>query len=246
MSRAVKVIDRRRFVGMVGLGLAAAAAGCAGPVGTPVGTPGAAPGGTGSPGPSPAPRPWSWEIRYIRGTPKVDPSRWKLVIGGLVAAPLELSLEALRALPATEFLARMKCVECWSGPALWRGVAGADLLGQVTALPAATHVRLVALDGYDTTLPLKVITAARSLFVHTMDGAPLPPDNGFPLRLMIPSLYGYKNIKGIERLEFTDRAILGYWARNGYPDDGGIRAGTDHPLDLGGSRPIKGGEITDY
>ena len=140
----------------------------------------------------------------------------------------------------------MKCVECWSGTALWQGVSGADLLALARPSAGATHVRLVAVDDYDTTLPLATVTAARSLFVYAMNGAPLPPDNGFPLRLLVPSLYGYKNIKGIERVELTDRAILGFWETAGYPDDGVIRAGTDHPLDLEGRRSISGGEIVDY
>ena len=51
------------------------------------------------------------------------------------------------------------------------------------------------MDGYDTTLPLAVITAPRTLFVYGMDGGPLPAGNGYPLRLIVPSRYGYKNCK---------------------------------------------------
>lgn len=233
-------IGRRRFLGAAGLGLAAAS-GCGGPA-----APSALPGATATAGSSPPPKAWSWEIRYIGGTPKIDGAAWRLRVDGLVDRPFELSLDELRALPRTEFRARMKCVECWSGAALWQGAAGADLMAVAKALPAATHLRLVAVEDYDTTLPLALVTAPRTLFVYAMDGAPLPPDNGFPLRLLVPSQYGYKNIKGIVRLELTDRAIPGFWERAGYSDDGTIRAGTDHPLDLGGTQPIKGGEIVEY
>jgi len=234
-------LSRRRFLRATGLGLLAAATGC-GPV-APAPSPSSPPG---SQSPNPGQRTWKWEIRYIKGTPRVDLATWRLRVDGLVEQPAQWSLDELQALPVTEQSSRMKCVECWSGPALWRGVAGRDLLAQVRPLSKASHVRLYALDGYDTTLPLPVVMAPRSIFVYAMDGGPLPPDNGAPLRLIVPSLYGYKNCKGIERVEVTDRPVPGYWERAGYPDDGTIRAGTDHPLDLGVTRPIIGGEITDY
>ena len=61
---------------------------------------------------------------------------------------------------------------------------------------------------------------------------------------MNPAMYGYKNAKAIVRMEFSDKELLGYWPSVGpYAEDGIIRAGLDHPLDVEGSRNISGGEI---
>jgi DMSO/TMAO reductase YedYZ molybdopterin-dependent catalytic subunit len=178
--------------------------------------------------------------------PAVDRAAWRLEVDGLVAGPQTLSMADLKLLPVTEQRSRLKCVECWSAPAVWRGVSGRDLMASIGPLPAGTFLRVYAIDGYDTTLPMSVITAPRILFVYGMDGADLPPEHGAPLRLIVPSMYGYKNCKNIVRLEVTSRSALGYWERAGYDDDGTIQAGVDRPLDLSGYRPILGGEITDY
>ncbi len=234
-------VGRRRFVGMAALGVAALASGCQIP--PPTGTP--TPGASAAQA-RPTVAGWRWSINYIEGTPSVNVTSWRLEVDGLVERPLELTLDNLRALPATEQRSRMKCVECWSAPATWLGVSGADLLALARPLASASHVTFDAVDGYDTTLPLSVIVAPRTLLVYGMDGVPLPAGNGFPLRLIVPSRYGYKNCKAIIHIGVTDKAVPGYWEHFGYSDDGTIAAGTDYALDLGETFPIRGGEITDH
>jgi DMSO/TMAO reductase YedYZ molybdopterin-dependent catalytic subunit len=190
---------------------------------------------------------WNWEIRWIGQTPQVDMAGWRLLINGLVESLQVLSLADIRALPSTTLRLRMKCVECWSAPARWTGVAGRDLLALVNPLPEAGYVTLHSLDGYTSTLSLEEVTAERVLFVYGMDGQGLPVEQGAPLRLLAPSKYGYKCVKAISRLEFVDDRIPGFWEERGYDNVGTIQAGLDHPLDLGRQgRPIQGGEITDY
>ncbi len=232
-------MSRRRFVGAVGIGLLAAGTGCAPTTPAPGSqTPGES---TATPGPG-----WTWNIRSIEGVPAVDRASWQLRVDGLVAGPQTLRMDDLKLLPVTEQRSRLKCVECWSAPAVWLGVSGKDLMASVGPLPAGTHLRMYAIDGYDTTVPMSAIMAPRTLFVYGMDGQDLPPEHGAPLRLIVPSMYGYKNCKNIVRLEVRTGSTLGYWERAGYSDDGTIQAGTDHPLDLFGFRPIVGGEITQY
>lgn len=237
-------IGRRRFAGVLGLGLAAMAAGCTPAAPATPGTPSGdgltlTPTGVAKAG-------WEWNIRSIDGVPAVDRVSWRLQVDGLVAGPQTLTMADLKLLPVTEQRSRLKCVECWSAPAVWRGVSGRDLMASVGPLPAGTHLRMYAIDGYDTTLPMSAIVAPRTLFVYGMDGGDLPPEHGAPLRLIIPSNYGYKNCKNIVRLEVRTGSTRGYWERAGYDDDGTIQLGTDHPLDLLGFRAIRGGEITDY
>lgn len=234
--------NRRRFLKWAGGGLLLAA------LGMKACTP--RPSATLPPGVRPSAEPtrriWRWNIRWIRGTPEVDLPSWRLRIDGMVEEPLELTLEELRALPATTLRLRMKCVECWSAPAVWTGVAGRDLLALVRPLAGTRYVTLHALDGYTSTLLLEELTAGRVLFPYAMDGQDLPADNGFPLRLLAPSKYGYKCVKAVTRLEFVDGPVLGYWESRGYSDEGTIRRGVDQPLDLGETRQIDGGEITEY
>jgi methionine sulfoxide reductase catalytic subunit len=234
-------IGRRRFVGMASLGVAALASGCQ--ISPPRDTP--TPGASAAQA-KPTAAGWHWSINYIEGTPNVNGDTWRLKVDGLVERSLDLSLADLRALPATEQRSRMKCVECWSAPARWLGVSGADLMALARPLAPASHVTFDAVDGYDTTLPLSVIVASRTLLVYGMDGGPLPADNGYPLRLIVPSRYGYKNCKAIIHIGVTDKPVPGYWEHFGYSDDGTIAAGTDYALDLAESFPIPGGEITDH
>jgi DMSO/TMAO reductase YedYZ molybdopterin-dependent catalytic subunit len=246
MDKNLTPIDRRRFLQWLGGGLllgGAAVLGLRGcglpPAGVPL-VPGTTP-------PAGTFRNWSWEIRWIGGTPQADLATWQLTINGLVKAVRVLTMEEIRALPATTLHLRMKCVECWSGPAEWTGVAGRDLLALVEALPEAAYVTLYALDGYTSTLSIADIVAERVLFVYGMDGQDLPVEQGFPLRLIAPSKYGYKCVKAISRLEFVANDTLGFWEARGYDNVGTIQPGFDHPLDLGRTaRPIEGGEITNY
>ncbi len=194
----------------------------------------------------PTQKTWTWKIRWIDGVPQVEKAAWRLRLEGMVTRPVEVDLATLRAMPALTLRLRIKCVECWSAPALWTGVPGQDLLALVEPLAGAEYVMFHALDDYTSTLSLEELRGERVLFVYEMDGQPLPLRHGFPLRLLIPSHYGYKNVKAIVRLEFSDTRVRGYWERRGHDNVGMIQPGLDHPLDLGETRQIGGGEITEY
>ncbi len=243
-----KHVDRRRFLRWLGGGIlltGAAAVGLPGCGPTPTPTEYPLAPSTATPGPTEVS--WRWEIRWIRAVPTVDLAAWRLFFDGLIETRRALSIEDIRALPATTLRLRLKCVECWSGPAEWTGVAGSELLSLVKPLPEAGYVTLHALDGYTSTLPLEELTTERVLFAYGMDGQDLPLRQGFPLRLVAPSKYGYKCVKAIERLEFVASHEEGYWEQRGYDNDGTIQPGFDHPLDLGRkARRIQGGEITEY
>jgi DMSO/TMAO reductase YedYZ molybdopterin-dependent catalytic subunit len=246
MDKDLVPLNRRRFLQWLGGGLLLGGAAVVGLRGCGL-QPSQVPLVPGTTPPAETPRSWSWEIRWIGGTPQPDLATWHLTMDGLVKTARALTMDDIRALPATTLHLRMKCVECWSGPAEWTGVAGRDLLAQVEALPEAAYVTLHALDGYTSTLSIADIVAERVLFVYGMDGQDLPVEQGFPLRLIAPSKYGYKCVKAISRLEFGSQHTLGYWEVRGYDNVGTIQPGFDHPLDLGRTaRPIAGGEITEY
>ena len=181
-------------------------------------------------------------VRYYKPFEAVDPERWTLAVEGLVQNPQSLSLSDLLALPRVSQVSRMKCVECWSAAAKWEGFHLSSLLEIVNPHPDAKWVHFRCADGYYESLSIEELLQERVILVHHMNGEILPDIYGAPLRLMVPSLYGYKSAKALVRLEFAKEELPGYWpAVGGYATAGIIQRGRDHPLDVEGSRDIPGG-----
>jgi DMSO/TMAO reductase YedYZ molybdopterin-dependent catalytic subunit len=149
-------------------------------------------------------------------TPQVDQADWSLTITGL-AAPKTFTWEEIMALPQTDFTADFHCVTTWSKlDVTWRGMRVTDLMPQLEVDAAATHVMLHCYGGYTTNLALDDFARPENFFAHTLDGEPLPPDHGGPMRLVVPHLYAWKSAKWINRIEFLAKPALGFWERNGY------------------------------
>jgi sulfoxide reductase catalytic subunit YedY len=181
-------------------------------------------------------------VRYYKPFEAVDPDRWTLTVDGLVQNPLSLSLSDVLELPRVSQVSRMKCVECWSAAARWEGFHLSSLLEIANPYPDAKWVHFGCADGYYESMSIEGLLEERVIFVHHMNDAILPDIYGAPLRLMVPFLYGYKSAKAIVRLEFAKEELPGYWPTVGpYTEQGTIRPGSDHPLDLEGSRQIAGG-----
>lgn len=175
----------------------------------------------------------------------VDVQNWTLKVGGMVASPVTLAYEDLFAFAIVSQVSRLKCVECWSAKARWEGFRFDELMRKARPTPKATHVYFQSADSYYESFPLEELLRPRTLMVLRMNGQPLSKDHGYPLRLIMPFKYGYKNIKYITRIEFTDSQKQNYWAQNGpYSVDGTIQPGIDHPLDRN-KKPlsINGGEV---
>jgi DMSO/TMAO reductase YedYZ molybdopterin-dependent catalytic subunit len=185
--------------------------------------------------------------------PAVDDGAWRLEVAGRVARSLSLSLAALRARPAVELVATMECAgngrarmepralsQPWLleavGTGRWRGVALAELLTEAGPLDDGVHVVFTGLDGgveggveqrYARALTLEDALAGDAVLAYELNGAPLPPQHGFPLRLVVPGWYGMTNVKWLARIEVVDRPFDGYQQASGYrlrasEDDEGI------------------------
>ncbi|MBE9110639.1 sulfite oxidase-like oxidoreductase [Nodosilinea sp. LEGE 07298] len=149
-------------------------------------------------------------------TPQVNQADWSLTITGL-AAPKTFTWEEIMALPQTDFTADFHCVTTWSKlDVTWRGIRVTDLMPQLEVDAAATHVMLHCYGGYTTNLALDDFARPENFFAHTLDGEPLPPDHGGPMRLVVPHLYAWKSAKWINGIEFLAKPALGFWERNGY------------------------------
>lgn len=175
----------------------------------------------------------------------VDVGEWSLLVRGMVKNPIEFQYEDLFGLKKTSQISRLKCVECWSATAKWEGFRFQELMELVKPSPKAKHVYFKSADSYYESYTLEELIRPRVLLVLSMNGKPLSKDHGFPLRLIAPFKYGYKNVKYITSIEFTDSRKRNYWANHGpYSIDGTIQPGIDHPLDFN-KKPllINGGEV---
>lgn len=166
-----------------------------------------------------------FRIYTVNGVPAYDPTTWRMQVDGMVAKPVSLSFDALQALPQSQQVGVFHCVTGWSVPNLtWAGVKMTDFLTHVQPLPGASYMTLYSGDGvYTDSISLQQASQSDVMLAHSMNGAPLPLEQGQPVRLIIPEMYGYKNVKWVNRIQFTDKPISGYWEQNGYPIDAYIK-----------------------
>jgi len=160
-------------------------------------------------------------VYRILGTPKVDPRTWRLRVGGLVENPLELSLEDIDRLPKVVIVRDFHCVTGWSvANVRWEGVSLKLIAKMARPLSNARWVVAAGLDGYSSTIPLDDFISDEALLALKMGDKPLSIEQGFPARIVIPHLYGWKGVKWVTQIIFTDRYIDGYWEALGYHERG--------------------------
>jgi DMSO/TMAO reductase YedYZ molybdopterin-dependent catalytic subunit len=158
-----------------------------------------------------------WPVLDLGRQPDVQPSKWQLVVDGLVEHPLSLSWREFLKLPQTEDTSDFHCVTTWSKLDVpWEGVQLATLLALARPKPEAAHVMTHAYDGYSTNLPLSEALKEDVLVVHTAEGKPLPVEHGGPARIITPQLYAWKGAKWIHRIEVLAADRLGFWELRGY------------------------------
>lgn len=171
-------------------------------------------------------------VRFYKPFEAININKWKLTVNGLCANPGIFDLQFLKSLKKTTQISRMKCVECWSAKAKWGGFRAKELFEIVKPNKEAKFLYILSADEYYEYIPIEVVLHPRTIFAYEMDDKPLPDEHGAPLRLIIPSKYGYKNIKTIVKLEFRAKGGVGYWSQFGYSSDATIQKGRDYPLDL--------------
>ena len=155
--------------------------------------------------------------------PVVDGASWSLTIDGKVAKPLTLSYDDVVARAKTQNITTLACISNelngdLAGTAEWTGFPLRELLEEAGVDPATVDIVFRAADGYDDSIPLAQAMHPTTLLVTGMNGEPLPPDHGFPTRLIVPPIYGMKNVKWVERIEAVDHDYQGYWQTRGWSD----------------------------
>jgi DMSO/TMAO reductase YedYZ molybdopterin-dependent catalytic subunit len=155
--------------------------------------------------------------------PVVDAQSWRLEVSGLVERPLTLSYDQMRALPVAEQLFTLQCISNevggeLIGNALWRGIWLADLLRQAGVRSEAFDVVFHAADDYSDSIPIGKALEPGTMLAYEMNGEMLPPGHGFPTRLLVPDIYGMKNVKWVTKLEAVGYDYRGFWQTRGWDD----------------------------
>ncbi|MGN6681853.1 MAG: molybdopterin-dependent oxidoreductase [Streptosporangiaceae bacterium] len=158
-------------------------------------------------------------VLHYGPVPDCNPQAWDLLVYGATQAGRERrwTWDGFRALPRTEIIADFHCVTKFTVLGVtWLGVPAAEVLRAVPASERATHVMVWADFGYGANLPLDVFEAPDTLLATHRDGKELSPEQGYPVRLVVPSRYGWKNVKWVRAIEYMIGDRRGFWEERGY------------------------------
>jgi len=149
---------------------------------------------------------------------------WRLEVGGMVDRPLSLSFCDLRDLGLTRQVTDFHCVEGWSVLDVpWDGIPLARLIDLAGPRFGATWVTFRTVGGkYLESLVYPVAREPRTLLGLGVDGHTLPVAHGFPCRVVVPRLYGYKNAKYVTRIDLESEEQVGFWPKFGYTTSGEV------------------------
>ncbi|MCZ7664245.1 MAG: molybdopterin-dependent oxidoreductase [Thermoleophilia bacterium] len=243
----VVLIDRRRFlirlggataaITLVGTGLGAVVRTGEPTVEPPVAPPIPFPNADSPVQPVPGTRPEyppvadHYRIDINTLPPNVDGAEWRLPVTGLVARPLTLTLDEIMAdyEPANQFVT----LSCISNPVagpligttLWTGARFRDVLEGAGVQSAAAYARVTSVDGFHETVPLDLVRSEpRIMLTYQWNGAPLPREHGYPLRIYIPDRYGMKQPKWITQIDLTAEFVPGFWVARNWNQEAIMRA----------------------
>lgn len=245
-------VDRRRFVGgAIGIGSVAVIAGGVGrilqqrfevnsersalslpPVDTPAtGLPADAQLPLDGLGPFITPNADFYRIDTALVVPQVSKDSWRLKIGGMVDNPMELTFDDLLARPQIERYVTLSCVSNpiggdLVGNALWQGVLLRDVLEEAGVQPGATQIVSRSIDDWTAGTPTEIVMDGRdAMLAIAMNGEPLPARHGYPVRMVVPGLYGYVSAtKWVTQIELTRwEDYDAYWVPRGWSKEGPIK-----------------------
>ena len=154
-----------------------------------------------------------------------DARAWQLKVVRKAGDTLVITLDSIKALPKTDIIFDFKCIEGWSEVTHWGGVRFSDFATHygLSDQTARKYAGLVTPDGaYYVGIDMPSMIHPQTLLCYEMNGKPLPDNQGYPLRLIIPVKYGVKHLKRIGTIFFQDEKPADYWAEKGYDYYGGL------------------------
>jgi DMSO/TMAO reductase YedYZ molybdopterin-dependent catalytic subunit len=192
-----------------------------------------------------------YRIDTALAVPAVEPSTWSLRIHGLVEREVTITWDELLALPLEESVTTLACVSNevgggLIGNAVWLGYPIRELLARAAPTADADMVLSRSVDGFTASTPLPVLEDDRNAILAVgMNGEPLPAEHGFPVRMVVPGLYGYVSAtKWVVDLEVTRfDAASAYWTDRGWSERGPIKLSSRIDVPRGG-QALTAGPIT--
>ncbi|MEP6584674.1 MAG: molybdopterin-dependent oxidoreductase [Ginsengibacter sp.] len=148
-----------------------------------------------------------------------DAATWKLQVVKSPGDTLLVTLDDIKALPKTDLVFDFKCIEGWSQVTHWAGVKFSDFAAKynLTAQTQLKYAGLITPDKkYYVGIDMPSIMHPQTLLCYEMNGQPLPLNQGYPLRLIIPVKYGIKHLKRIGTISFSNERPPDYWYEQGY------------------------------
>jgi DMSO/TMAO reductase YedYZ molybdopterin-dependent catalytic subunit len=159
-----------------------------------------------------------FQIYTTSGIPSLTAANYRLAVDGLVAQPVTYTLSDLLSMPAVQEVKDYHCVTGWVVPHVaWKGIRLSDFLARVQPHPSAKYVLFSSADGsYTESLSIEQAHLSDVLLGYELNNKPLSAEQGYPLRLVIPDMYGFKYIKWINHITLSEHLEIGYWEQRGY------------------------------
>jgi DMSO/TMAO reductase YedYZ molybdopterin-dependent catalytic subunit len=150
---------------------------------------------------------------------KLDSANWRLNVIRKNGDTLKLTIDDIKKLPRTEVIFNFKCIEGWNQITYWGGVKFEDFV-KAYGLAGETSMKYVGLttpdNGYYVGIDMPSIMHPQTILCYEMNGRPLPLNQGYPLRLIIPVKYGVKHLKRIGTMYFDNNRPRDFWYERGY------------------------------
>jgi DMSO/TMAO reductase YedYZ molybdopterin-dependent catalytic subunit len=160
-----------------------------------------------------------WPAQHYGRVPRFRPDTWTFTVTGATESGVEHRWDwaALTRLPRCAVTADLHCVTKCTIPEIpWEGIAAAGLLAAAPPAGPVTHVMVWAEYGYSANIAIGDFAAGTTLFATAVAGAPLTPEHGYPIRLVVPHLYGWKSVKWVRAVEYLTENRRGFWEERGY------------------------------
>ncbi|GGJ23749.1 molybdopterin-dependent oxidoreductase [Deinococcus roseus] len=180
--------------------------------------------------------------------PLLSAEKWSLKIKGMVEKPGDLTLSDLKKFRQRDLELTLNCISnpvggFLIGNAIWTGFTLRDLLNQVGVKQGAKFILWKAADGYIESLPLGEAYEEDVMLVHSINGEPLTPKHGFPLRVLIPGRYGMKQPRWITEMELSSSDVPSYWSQRGWDKEAFIKPSSRFDVPEEGKPVVAGKEL---
>jgi DMSO/TMAO reductase YedYZ molybdopterin-dependent catalytic subunit len=160
---------------------------------------------------------------YSTAVPGADLNTFRLRVEGLVKNPYSLSFSELEAMQDHREYVTLECIGNpvggnAIGNALWEGVTLSRVLEKANPKPGIVKAAFFAAEGYSDSIPYNLALSKDVFLAYRMNGEPLPPEHGYPLRVIVPGIYGMKNVKWLNKIELVNYDFQGFWEKRGWSD----------------------------